>query len=59
MEFRRIMRNEVETVWRDGKVKNSEKVAWLMRKYSPVEEFDAFRNIAPTCQACVQSQPGY
>ena len=32
MEFKRIMRNEVETVWKDGKQKNTEKVAWASEK---------------------------
>ena len=45
IEFRRIMKIEVEEVWRVGKEKNRSKVKWLVRKYAPVDENGNIRDV--------------
>ena len=47
-EFRSIMKNEVEEVWRSGKQKNRSKVNWLVRKYAPVDFNGSIRDVIVT-----------
>ena len=47
-EFRSIMKNEVEEVWRSGKQKNRSKVNWLVRKYAPVDVNGSIRDVIVT-----------
>ena len=40
------MKREVEKVWKDGKLKNKQKIATLISRYAPDEECDCSRDIA-------------
>ena len=44
-EFRRLMKNEVEMVWNEGKLKNKKKIMHLMSKYTPEEVYDKVRDV--------------
>ena len=48
VEFRRIMKCEVEEVWRKGKEKNKEKVDRLIKKYVDMDENGNVRDVIVT-----------
>ena len=45
-EFRRLMKIEVEKVWNEGKMKNKQKIQYLMSKYGPDKQSDDIRDVA-------------
>ena len=47
-EFKRLMKYEVEKVWNIGKEKSKQKVANLMSKYAPEDDFEDIRGIVYT-----------
>ena len=48
VEFRNIMKYEVESVWSRGKLKNKEKVFRMMMKYAPMDENGNVRDVIVT-----------
>ena len=48
VEFRRVMKREVEHVWILGKQKNRDKVNWLVKKYVPVDANGNIRDVIVT-----------
>ena len=48
VEFRNIMKYEVESVWSRGKLKNKEKVFRIMMKYAPMDENGNVRDVIVT-----------